>query len=155
MLAGGIICCHFSLTSMFSGLVASGCGLLAITLAGILAVLSMLMLLKIQWGLLLFVAIACLPPLAAVWLVGLDALRLPQIHDISTDTVNPPEFEFARVGRQSQDNSLNYTGGEVAKAQRQAYPDILPIVVSTAPIELLPESRECRRRIRLEAAGLG
>ena len=138
LLIGGIVCCRFSLTPMFSGVVAAGCGLAAITLAGILAILTMLMLFKVQWGLLLFVAIACIPPLIAVWLVGLEGIRQPLIHDISTDTVNPPEFEFARVGRERQDNSLNYEGRAVAQAQRQAYPDVTAIKVSLAPIELLP-----------------
>ena len=138
MLIGGIICCRFSLTDMFTGMVAAGVGVAAITLAGVLALLTMLMLFRLEWRLLLFVAIACLPPLVALWVVGMDAARAPLIHDITTDTRNPPEFQFARIGRGPRDNSLNYEGGRVAELQRRAYPDISPVVIPAPPLELLP-----------------
>ena len=139
LLVGGILCCRFALTSMFTGLVAAGFGLSAVVLAGVLAVLTMLLLFRLEWSLLLYVAIACLPPLVMVWVVGVEAVRSPLIHDITTDTRNPPEFEFAWIGRESQDNSLNYQGGRVADLQRQAYPDITPMAVSLPPLELLPK----------------
>lgn len=139
LLAGGIICCRFSLTGMFAGLVAAGFGLAAIMLAGVLAVLTMLLLFRLEWGLLLYVAIACAPPAVAYWVLGAEALRAPLIHDITTDTRNPPEFEFARIGRERQDNSLNYEGSRVAELQQQAYPDIAAVAIPAPPLELLPK----------------
>ena len=139
LVIGGIVCCRYAFTSMFTGLVATGCGLLFISLAALLSVLTMLMLFKIQWGLLVYFLLGCSPALVALAIMGPASFKLPLIHDITTDTANPPEFEFARVGRQRQDNSLNYAGNEVAEQQRQAYPDISPNIVAIEPLELLPQ----------------
>ena len=41
--------------------------------------------------------IACsIAPSVTFWSVGLDGIRAPQIHDITSDTVNPPVFLFTR-----------------------------------------------------------
>ncbi|MCV6603722.1 MAG: DUF1499 domain-containing protein, partial [Porticoccaceae bacterium] len=138
LVIGGVVCCRYGFTSMFTGLVATGCGLLFISLAAVLSVLTMLMLFKIQWGLLLYLLLGCSPALVALAVMGPASFKLPLIHDISTDTLNPPEFEFARIGRQRQDNSLNYAGLDVAQQQQNAYPDIAPKVVAMEPLQLLP-----------------
>lgn len=53
----------------------------------------------------------------------------PPIHDISTDTVSPPEF-VAVVGlRGPDDNPPEYAGDESARLQLEAYPDIETIVL--------------------------
>ncbi|MGS2722236.1 DUF1499 domain-containing protein [Porticoccus sp. GXU_MW_L64] len=139
LVIGGIACSRYGFTSMFTGLVATGCGVLFITLAAVLSVLTMLMLFKIQGGLLLYLVLGCSPAIAALVVMGPASFKLPLIHDITTDTVNPPEFEFARIGRQRQDNSLNYAGNDVAQQQQQAYPDIAPQVVAMAPLQLLSQ----------------
>lgn len=54
-------------------------------------------------------------------------LRLPPIHDISTDTSNPPEFLVLDDNRPGARNTLQYGGAEVAAHQAQTYPDIAPI----------------------------
>lgn len=56
-------------------------------------------------------------------------LNLPNIHDISTDTGNPPAFVFLSANREPDANSPAYGGPEVAKLQSEAYPDIAPLVV--------------------------
>lgn len=54
------------------------------------------------------------------------AQRVPAIHDITTDTRNPPEFK-AVVGLRPQGaNSLEYGGAAIAEQQREAYPHIRP-----------------------------
>ncbi|UTW45691.1 DUF1499 domain-containing protein [bacterium SCSIO 12696] len=135
---GGILCSRYGLTSMFTGLVATGSGLLFITLVAVLSIITMLMLFKIQGGLLVFLLLGCSPLIVGFVVMGPGSFKLPLIHDITTDTAEPPEFEFARIGRQRQDNSLNYPGKEVAAQQLNAYPDIVPHVVDTAPLQLLP-----------------
>ncbi|WP_372864689.1 DUF1499 domain-containing protein [Spongiibacter sp.] len=59
----------------------------------------------------------------------------PMIHDISTDTENPPQFSHAQTLRTSTDNPLIYNA-EVAAIQRRAYPDIrglhLPLPLTRA-----------------------
>jgi uncharacterized protein (DUF1499 family) len=72
--------------------------------------------------------------------------RLPAIHDITTDTNNPPAFvAIARV-RTSMHNPVAYDGPQVAALQRQAYPDIRTVmfphsteVVFDASMQLLEE----------------
>lgn len=51
-------------------------------------------------------------------------MSLPFIHDISTDTENPPQFVDVAPLRADAPNPIEYAGEEVAKQQRDAYPDI-------------------------------
>ena len=56
------------------------------------------------------------------------AMAVPPIHDISTDTVNPPAFHKVVGLRKDSDNSLEYalngSAEELAAMQTQAYPDL-------------------------------
>jgi len=55
-------------------------------------------------------------------------MSVPFIHDITTDTENPPKF-VALVEARSQpdvENGVDYGGPEVAAQQKEAYPDIVP-----------------------------
>jgi len=54
------------------------------------------------------------------------AQLMPMIHDISTDTVNPPRFKAIMPLRKNAENSLNYGPG-VAMQQKAAYPDVRPL----------------------------
>jgi uncharacterized protein (DUF1499 family) len=56
------------------------------------------------------------------------ARSAPPIHDITTDTANPPTFEAIVPLRKDARNSLEYSQ-EVARQQREAYPDIKPLVL--------------------------
>lgn len=59
---------------------------------------------------------------------GLQTVRsLPLIHDITTDTGNPPEFVAVLPLRADAANPPDYAGEEVAAQQREAYPDIRPL----------------------------
>ena len=51
------------------------------------------------------------------------------IHDISTDTLNPPEFIAVAKLRGPDDNPAEYAGPESAAIQATAYPDIETIVL--------------------------
>ncbi len=46
------------------------------------------------------------------------------IHDITTDTLNPPAFVALLETRRKCPNGADYGGPDVAAAQRTAYPDI-------------------------------
>ncbi|MEO9274016.1 DUF1499 domain-containing protein [Marinomonas sp. 5E14-1] len=54
-------------------------------------------------------------------------VRVPPIHDITTDTTNPPLFQVLDESREGARNTLVYGGPEIAAFQQQAYPDIVPI----------------------------
>jgi uncharacterized protein (DUF1499 family) len=62
------------------------------------------------------------------------AKRVPTIHDISTDTENPPSFVVIPSIRKNAQNSLEYGGPEVARLQHTFYPDIKPLLLAV-PID--------------------
>jgi hypothetical protein len=60
---------------------------------------------------------------------------VPPIHDITTDTDNPPPFR-ALVAVRERDNATNpwaYEGDSIARLQREAYPDVRPVWLPMPP----------------------
>jgi uncharacterized protein (DUF1499 family) len=57
--------------------------------------------------------------------------RLPPITDITTDPIDPPRFEV--VARLRPPNSSLYPGLSTAQLQKEAWPDIEPLLVSVSP----------------------
>ncbi len=55
------------------------------------------------------------------------AKQVPMIHDITTDTENPPVFVSVLPLRKDAHNSAEYGGPEIAAKQHSAYPDIRPV----------------------------
>lgn len=54
--------------------------------------------------------------------------RLPPIHDITTDPIDPPRFEaLARLRTGEDTNTAVYAGLYSAEQQQKAYPDIEPV----------------------------
>src|ERR1700682_4444684 len=61
--------------------------------------------------------------------VAVNARGTAPIHDVTTDTVNPPEF-VAVLPIRAQTGALNpveYGGPSVAALQRRSFPDIKPL----------------------------
>ena len=56
------------------------------------------------------------------------AKRAPPIHDITTDTDNPPQFLVLDDNRPGARNSLIYAGEKVAEIQKKTYPQIVPVL---------------------------
>lgn len=54
----------------------------------------------------------------------LTAKKLPMIHDITTDTVNPPQFVAILPLRKDGSNPAEYGGTLVADLQKKAYSDL-------------------------------
>lgn len=64
------------------------------------------------------------------------AAQVPPIHDITTDTQDPPAFQSVLPLRADAPNPAAYGGGEIAAQQQQAYPDIRPLdLPSTRPAD--------------------
>jgi uncharacterized protein (DUF1499 family) len=61
------------------------------------------------------------------------ARQTPQIHDITTDAGDPPEFMAILPLRAKAPNPADYGGPEVAALQRAAYPDVKPLTLFTPP----------------------
>jgi len=80
-------------------------------------------------------SLIALPPLViiAIVLQGI-AEGNPPIHNISTDTQEPPIFEQALVERGENSNPLEYSR-ELAATQSKAYPDLVPIISSLSPAD--------------------
>ena len=66
--------------------------------------------------------------------------QYPLIHDITTDTVNPPQFITLNDNRPGAKNSLVYGGSKVADQQHLAYSDIVPIYVSKSAREAFQQA---------------
>jgi uncharacterized protein (DUF1499 family) len=78
------------------------------------------------------VAMAALVGLAWSWVQ--KARSVPPIHDITTDTQNPPAFSAVLPARRATAlNEPGYGGAAVAAQQQKAYPDIKPLMVALAP----------------------
>lgn len=56
--------------------------------------------------------------------VGVEGLRAPAIHDITTDMANPPQFILAADDRDEADHPVTYEGEIIARLQERAYPTI-------------------------------
>ncbi len=61
------------------------------------------------------------------------AQQVPAIHDITTDTQNPPVFEALADAREAAPNAVDYPGDATAQQQQAAYPYIKPLVLDEAP----------------------
>ena len=63
------------------------------------------------------------------------ARTVPPIHDITTDTDEPPRFVEIVALRVEAPNPTDYAGEAVAAMQREAYPEIEPVLLDLAPDE--------------------
>lgn len=79
-------------------------------------------------GLIIGLATAAVP-----WSWLHAAAHVPPIHDITTDTKNPPRFMAVLALRKNAPNPAAYGGPEVAEQQLKAYPDIVPLILNTLP----------------------
>jgi len=53
----------------------------------------------------------------------------PPIHDITTDTTDPPQFDVVSTLRNKDSNPCTYGGKTVAKQQEKAYPYVKPLLL--------------------------
>lgn len=59
----------------------------------------------------------------------------PPIHDITTDTEEPPIFVAVPKLRSGAENPLEYGGPDVASKQKLVYPDVQPILLGVSCVE--------------------
>jgi len=67
---------------------------------------------------------------------------LPYIHDITTDTQDPPQFVAAATLRKQGDHPISYDGPDVAAQQHKAYPDIAPLTTKASKDQVYDASRD-------------
>ncbi len=80
------------------------------------------------------------------------AKRLPYIHDVTTDTRDPPAFVALEAARRASPNGLAYGGAEVAAAQRSGYPNIRSLVIAAPPAQAFTRALEAARAMGWEIA---
>jgi uncharacterized protein (DUF1499 family) len=59
--------------------------------------------------------------------------QVPPIHDISTDTDNPPQFVAVLPLRAGAANPATYGGPDIAAQQKKAFPQIAPLEIPIPP----------------------
>lgn len=64
------------------------------------------------------------------------AQSVPRIHDITTDTEDPPRFVAILPLREGAPNPAAYEGPRVAQLQKARYPDIRPTVFAKPPNQI-------------------
>lgn len=66
------------------------------------------------------------------------ATSVPPIHNISTDTESPPQFDKLVAIREAQEdvNPHEYDREELAQIQKEAYPQIKPLITDVPPGEM-------------------
>lgn len=105
--------------------------LLAMVIAGVGLLALVIHFLRGERGGMIAGGLAAVAGLALLAPLGISTLnptpRAAPIHDISTDTTNPPVFEVLDDTREGARNTLEYGGPELAEAQAAAYPDIAPL----------------------------
>ncbi len=116
-----------------------GWGIKLMMLAAVLAVITLLVsiFIKPRNGIILAIIALLIPVSGMVYgkQIRTKAAGLPFIHDVSTDTINPPEFsDVILTARGSESNPAHYIGkkvprGErlVADAQREGYPNLTTV----------------------------
>lgn len=80
----------------------------------------------------------------------LEAQKYPPIHDITTDTQNPPQFEAVVALRTDAPNPVKYAGEEVAETQKQYYPDIQPLFLDISYDEAFDRALQAVREMPWE-----
>jgi uncharacterized protein (DUF1499 family) len=76
---------------------------------------------------------------------------VPMIHDITTDTANPPPFVAIAPLRADAPNGVDYKTDENAAKQQEAYADIQPLIVSdVAPADLFKRAEAAARAMGWE-----
>jgi uncharacterized protein (DUF1499 family) len=98
------------------------------------------------------ILLAVISLLAALVLSGIPArFRLgppkPPIHDITTDTQEPPEYVAVLPLRANAPNSTVYGGEQVAAQQRRAYQDLRPVVLNVPPPDAFERALETVREM--------
>ncbi|MBI5665790.1 MAG: DUF1499 domain-containing protein [Nitrospirae bacterium] len=78
---------------------------------------------------------------------GRTAKSVPPIHDITTDTEDPPQFSAVLALRKDALNPAEYGGQEISVLQRAAYPDIRPVLLDVPTEQVFELSLKTARKM--------
>ena len=74
------------------------------------------------------------------------AKQVPRIHDISTDTSDPPQFVAVLPLRAKATNPVEYGGAEIAAQQHRAYADISTLTLPGTPAAVFEKALAVAKR---------
>jgi len=80
------------------------------------------------------------------WQLRRSAQSKPPIHDITTDTDNPPPFVAVVPLRRDAANPVAYGGPEIAAQQEKAYPDIKAAVLGVPPAQAFDRALDAAKK---------
>ena len=83
--------------------------------------------------------------LVVAWYLVNEIIKLPMIHDVTTDTWHPPVFVAILPLRKDASNPAEYGGADIAEKQKQAYPDIRPTMLPLPPRAAFDRALEVAR----------
>jgi len=89
---------------------------------------------------------AIVPPL----LLLSTAKSVPRIHDVTTDTAEPPPFVGLLDERRKVPNGFAYGGEPIAALQRAGYPDLKALVIKAPPREAMQRALDAARSMGWE-----
>lgn len=78
------------------------------------------------------------------------ARTVPPIHDVSTDTEDPPRFVAVLPLRAGAPNPPGYAGAAAAEQQKKAYPDVQPLVLAIPVAEAFAVADRVARALEWE-----
>ena len=80
------------------------------------------------------------------------ATSVPQIHNITTNTEEPPQFDKIAEIRESANvpNPHTYNAEQPASVQAAAYPDVQPLVSALSEADMLVKAEQALRDLGLE-----
>ncbi len=80
------------------------------------------------------------------WYLVHEGRKLPPIHDITTDTEDPPVFVAVLPLRKDAPNTAQYAGAELAAQQKKGYPELAPAMLPVPPRAAFELALEVARR---------
>jgi uncharacterized protein (DUF1499 family) len=124
-------------------------GVYAAMAAGGLAVVWLIVALvqRSAAGWMLVVAALVIAAAAASFPIGMRAAgqSVPPIHDITTDTANPPVFVAIAPLRADAPNGVDYKADENVEPTKQAYPDLAPLITEVPPRDMFTRAEKVAR----------
>ncbi|MBF0559926.1 MAG: DUF1499 domain-containing protein [Nitrospirae bacterium] len=132
--------------SLFRWSACGGVWAAALSLIGLIASLRIVIERGFMWALMGVVIGGLVVGLMLHW--RQVAASVPRIHDITTDTEDPPEFVAIRKLLKSYENSPVYGGAEVSARQRKAYPDIVPLILPVSSAKAFDRALAVARSMR-------
>lgn len=103
-------------------------------------------------GLIAFIAALVLAGAAAAGptMMMMKASTVPPIHDITTDTANPPVFVAIAPLRADAPNGVDYKADENVEPTKAAYPDLQPLITGTPVLEMFARAEKAARAMGWE-----